>query len=579
MPLDRAKFISDAVTGDGDRGANGPVTPKEAITAEAIAEALRLLPPAEQSLIREQTSSWNAGANMANAATGGALLPVMEWLAGTMGYPMPGRFREAKKQWEQENPLYGATTEIIGSLPLALGAAAVGQHYIAVPAARIAATAAPRLLEAFPSAARVLGEAFGGGVQGAAGALATSGLSDRPVMDQMREGAAFGAVANPVMYAGRRVIGLESSFTPETLNAAKAAQRAGIPLRPGQLQGASWGLRLQEALSGQPGRERALYNRLSEALGNPTGVIDQQWLNSTRRQHGNVMEIIEMANKWTPDQRTLNEMSALRSALSSRMDTANEQKVRGLIEDVAKNIISHGGMAGIPGKVFKNMVGKDGLVTQFTKNENPAVAAAAKELKEILEGTYGRTLPQSEREAWTKARQSYKFLSAIDEQLSTGKPLDPNALVKAVESRTGGDYTKARVGDVNLGDIAHGASAVMKPGQGVSLHPTHTQRTGLGLAANLALAGGATGGLGAAYLAHEPTREMARQIAHDPIGTAAPVAGSALATLLGLKLLGSRVNTPKALERTIEAARRGAEPQHFGGVNPLLQVTSPEAWR
>lgn len=576
------KLIDDTIAAHRERGANSPISPMDNFEAQTIADAMKGLPKYEQEAIGAQAQPWNAGMNAANAFFGGIPARVA-----------PQHIRDAHAAWNAANPTMGMMTELGGSLPLALGAGALGQEYIAGPIAARTAAMAPRLLSQLPRASQVLGEAFSGGVQGAAGNAATAGIapgagnSPGDYLNAAKEGALYGGIANPALRSVGRLAGLGTKIAPETANAAEAAINQGVNVRPGQLPGANWGQRLAEWMSGKPNGERQLYEKLTGVLGSPQSTIDQPWINATKRAHGAEMERITSSNPYMIDHQALNELAATRNNVPAMMGKEHADYVGKTIEKVAQDIRDNGGLAGIPSAIYHDWLKKGGTIDNALNHENPSVRNAATEIKSTLENAWERTLPAGEAVRWNHARQGYKFTSALGEQLKPGEPLDPMALMRAVASRTDGDYTRAAwqhptLGPVNLGELAHGSTAMMKPGETAVVNPSSAQRASMGLGMKSALGMGAlAGGMSIGGLAHDPLREVYDAIQHDPVGTIGPVALAGLGGYGALRGLGARMNSPAATMRIVEALRSAqrtggaAVVRHFGGVNPLLGLMEP----
>lgn len=472
----------------------------------------------------------------------------------------------SKKQFSEQNPGMSAATEITGSVASLLPMMALGQEYMAAPAGRMLATALPRagtaiadfLGGASTGALKVPSLAARGAIEGATGATIASGLSDKPLAEQAKTGAILGAGLNPVLnIAGAK---LSSKINPTSVESAQALIDQGIPVRAGQIPGASpitAGLDKVFSRGKNAKQNEAFSEALTEHAGLPAKNIDQKWVSANDTRIGTTMNNIQSVYT-IPALETglVNDLAAIRANATANMSVQNAAKVDDMVNKLEQNVLNP-----MNGKIYQNITQKNGILDNFSKDKD--IGSAVQQAREALDSAWGRALPADKKAAWDQARREYKITRTIDDSMgATGAAegeYNPKRLLAAVERRFG---NTANAGE--LGDLARGGQFLKAPGEGF-LHGHSPYK--LPLQVGMGIAGGAAVTEGVKRASHYAPEFLA-QMAHDPATYVGPAIGAG-AAVGGGSILNWLLNRPAATQHLLDVTMGKASPI-LRGVNPAL---------
>lgn len=209
--------------------------------------------------------------------------------------------------YTQANPGTALTADLVGGLVPAAASIASGNEYAVAPLAKrvaqlgpMAAKAAGMLTGSLPEGAGAIASAASrvlpGAAAGATAALTQSGLSDKPLGEQLKTGAGVGALLGPA--SGLAADAISSHISPMIANQANKLLAAGIPLKAGQIPGVSpvvsW---LSNKLTDTSGAEQrtALAQALSRTFGENTPELTKPTLEAAQTRIGNMFQKFEGA--------------------------------------------------------------------------------------------------------------------------------------------------------------------------------------------------------------------------------------------------------------------------------------------
>lgn len=565
----------------------GPADDPEAaliarLRSQAIADKLAV--PATRANPRGQvlpTPDWNMGMSVGHGMLQG-YLPEIMGLAGTGGLMEGGgvpegfssryeqninRLKAAHKAYGEENPGKALVGELGGSMATLIPAMAAGAGAIAPLGAGIARAApwAAGLVDFLSGTGRgamkLPSLAARGAVEGAGAAVGSSGLSDKPLGEQIKTGAGIGALINPVV--GGITSKLGSKVNATTAETAQALLDQGVPLRAGQIPGSNKVAQgLDKVFGGGNAQQReAFAEQLSgKYAGYPTKEINQEWVNTSKNAEGKVMNDIQSVYAVPAlESGLIADLAATRSHALSNFSLDNAKKIDGFIGKIEENLYSP-----MSGATYKNLTQKGGLLDNMSKDKD--IAGIVPKLREALDDAWGRTLPADKKAAWDQARYRYKVLSLIDESMGgTGAAegvYNPKKLLKAVEDRFGNVENAGE-----LGLLARGGQFLEPPGAS----PASAKHGTAKMVGNMALGGAAAvaASEGSKVITHMGPEAIAALTQHPesyalPLLLAAGLYG-------GAKAGNAALNGPRATQYLLDVSRGSRNPM-LRGNNPLLPM-------
>ncbi len=526
------------------------------------------------------TPDWNMGMAVGNGILQG-FLPEVAGLMGTGGLMEGGgvpegfasqysanveRLKAAHKAYGEENPGKALVGELGGSMSTLIPAMALGGAGLAPLGARVASAApwASGLVDFLSGAgtgmARIPSLATRGAVEGAEGAALSSGLSEKPIGEQIKTGAGVGAVLNPAvgMIAGK----LGSHVNKTTADSAQALLDQGVPVRAGQIPGSNKVAQgLDKVFGGGNAQQREAFGeKLTGYAGLPEKEVSQGWVAKNDQRVGKVMNDIQSVYSIPAlEPRLINDLSALRRHALDNFSVDNAVKINGFIGKLEENLYNP-----MSGPVYKNLTQKGGLLDNMGKDKD--IASIVPKLREAMDDAWGRSLPVDKKEAWDLARREYKVTRVIDDSMGgTGAAegvYNPKKLLKAVEDRFG---NVENAGD--LGMLARGGQFLEAPGAAPASAKHPVAKTVGGLA--LAGAAGAAASEGSKVITHWGPEAIAALSQHPetfalPLALAAGIYGAG-------KGANTAMNSPRATQYLLDVSRGSRNPLLMGN-NPMLPM-------
>jgi hypothetical protein len=382
----------------------------------------------------------------------------------------------ANRQKYGSSPAYAGGNiggDIAASLPLmAFGGVGVGALGDA------AATALPEVSNALLNAGNVVrgvkggnllldvgGRAATGAAQGSGIAAATSGGSNQPFMQQVRQAAEFGGaagVAVPALVgAGRGTIRTLLGGSTDAVTAALAAQAKGygIPLTVGQLSNnasvhALDSMSKRVPFSGsasQTAAQQTAFNRaVGGTIGQPVEKITPQVMMAAKRQIGATLNGIENSNAVSLDSPFLSHVASIEHNARLSLTDPEYNVVSRQLDNIMTNL-QPGDT--ITGQTYGNLIHKGSPLDAALNSRDSNVANYAGQIKGALQDALTRSLSPADAATYTQARYQYKNLKTIEglTEKSTTGDISPAGLMQAVRSSYGG---MAYSGGGDLGNLA-----------------------------------------------------------------------------------------------------------------------------
>jgi len=383
---------------------------------------------------------------------------------------------QADRQKYGSGPAYVAGNvggNVLATLPMmALGGAglgALGDAASSIPGVGNLLAAGGSAARAVPGGSAVsslISNGAKGALQGAGAAATTSGASNQPVMQQIKQGAEFGGVAGAavpaLVGAGRDIITAARGGTTDAATAALAqqAQRYGIPITLGQLSDNA-SIRALDSMSkrvpfsgsdSQAAAQQAAFNRaVGGTIGQPVDKITPQVMSTARAQIGATLNQIENSNVVSLDGPFLSEVAAIEKNARLSLTDPEYNVVSRQLDNILTNL-QPGDT--ITGQTYGNLIHKGSPLDAALNSRDSNVANYAGQIKGALQDALTRSLSPADQAAYTQARYQYKNLKTIEDlaEKSTTGDISPAGLMQAVRSSYGDMAYTGGGGD--LGNLA-----------------------------------------------------------------------------------------------------------------------------
>jgi hypothetical protein len=496
-------------------GAASPVPPGSTLDIEPMSGAPFYRTPNGIAPTPEETA---AGAGFVRGARD-LIDPVATWMAGTFSPYVGGPSgtdvaagntadRTAYDQNYGGNPL-AATGRVVGQIATTAPVMGVVNPLIA-DAAAAAAGVAGRVVPAVGSALQWAGDMIGGNAGSAASlggrlvqagaratqgaalggetAALTSGQSDRPLGQQIAQGAKTGAalgVAVPAMIgatsaAANALTGGAAGITPEVAQLAQLARdQYGIRLKAPQLGMSPTLAYTNNALKMLPGSGagaenaavQSQFNRaVAQTFGENATKITPDVLSRAQARIGAVMNHVENGAKISLDNDFINDIAGIESNARASLPDSEFGVVRRQLDNILTNL-QPGDT--ITGTTYGNLIHKGSPLNAALNSSDSNIRNYAGQIQEALRDSLTRSLPVEDAAAYQLARTQYKNLKTVQPLTlradTTGGPMpstgdiSPAALRAAVNKSFGDGVAQAPPGRVPLNDLARIGQMLKEP--------------------------------------------------------------------------------------------------------------------
>lgn len=495
---------------------------------------------------------WGAGSQLLEGLSLGAYEPALRAITGR-------DVAVERKRYHEYAPLQGDLLEGLGGLTtsaalMMLGAEGAGAARAAIPLGRIGGALADFLAGQSTGVARIPSLAARGATEGAAAGALESGLSDRPLGEQIERGALTGSVVNPAV-AGV-VSKLGSKLSPETVDIARGMERSAPEAAPraGQLPGASPIVQMLDKLfsSGKnAGQREAFNNALTSRANLPSERINQKWVADADALNGGMMTRIAQAHDLDGNSPQLRgELRQLYSDAQGALDRDSFKKFKDVLGTMGKDL----NRGAVPGTVYQNWTGKTGIIQ--TNAKDPKLQPFMKQLRNSIDDEWERSIYASgtpqDAELWSRARSGYRLTRVIDDAYDEKGEFNPQKLLPAIQS----NYKNAQNAG-QAGEIARGGTYLYPP-EKAPAQGTMAKAVGHGTA-------GMTGMLGALAAEHAPGLLHHLQEAGTAEGTVAALGG--LGGIGAAKAANALTSSPLYRRHLLDLAEGG---RRWTGAGNLL---------
>lgn len=409
-----------------------------------------------------------------------------------------------------------------------------------------------------------------GAIEGGLNGAITSGLSDRPIQDQIATGAAFGGMlrgggsllTDTGKAIGGNLIG-SANVGPETQNLLQTAAGQGINLRAGQMSSSPFIRTLDSELSKMPftgyaesdAAQRSAFTRaVSRTFGEDADGLTPEVMSRARDRIGGRFN--DVASRTSiPDAPGVT--AKLNGVVEEARSVLPDSDVAPLQKQVA-NISSAFGSDGVmSGESYQALTRKGSPLDRALQSNNPNIRYYAGQLRNTLDDALEANAKPEDLAELRQARLQWKNMRTVEDLAEKAGPdgaISP-ALLKNAVRKSYGDYAYTGAGDI--GNLAEIGQRFLKepPNSGTA------QRLGV---RNLLTGGGGLVGLGAG----------ASEILHNPLPATIGAVGAAGA-LAAPPIAARLLNNPLTRSAFIDQAPARWQVLTGYGLRPVQAAALP----
>lgn len=377
---------------------------------------------------------------------------------------------------------YGAgklAGDVAATAPIAAtGGALVGGALEAAPVVGNALGAVSDAARAVPmvggTVARMAPGAVSGAAQGATAAAVTSGQSDDPIVQQLKQGAflgaGLGAVTPSLINAGRSVWNAVrgGSISPETAQLADLARNTyGIPLTAAQISesptvkfaASAAGKVPFSGSTGDAAEAQTAFNRaVSQSFGEDAGRITPAVMQAARTRIGDQFDQIA-GHDFQADHQLVSDLAGIESHAQQVLPATEWQPIRSQLDNVLGAVDQNGR---ISGDAYQVLTRQGAPLDRAQSGSDPNVSYYAGQVRDALDNALARGIPPDQQAALATARSQWKALKTVEPLVgkSTIGNISPPALMTPVKSSYG---NIAYTGGGPLGDLARIGQMMKEP--------------------------------------------------------------------------------------------------------------------
>lgn len=329
--------------------------------------------------------------------------------------------------------------------------------------------------------------AANGALQGAGGALVTSGQSDQPLADQIGTGAAGGAVLGPVARAAGTVIGKGvDAITGNNGGAdpllAKLAQIArdkyGIQVTAPQISENSTIKAMSDQSSKLPfsgaaskvaDQQIGINRAVAGTMGETADRVTSEVMNQAAKRIGNQFDTIAQRTRIQSDPQLFHDIDHIEAdARTTPLGANGEQSINNLLNMVKEAFYDPktNSSQWLSGQAYQDLTKAGTPLSRAMKSGDPNVQELAGDIRSALDGAFQRSAAPSDQAALLQARQQWRAMKTIEPLVSYDGDISAPALKARVDavsrrfdgSTSGNHYT----GGGDLGEIADIGHAFMR---------------------------------------------------------------------------------------------------------------------
>jgi hypothetical protein len=423
--------------------------------------------------------------------------------------------------------------------------------------------------------------AASGVLQAAAGAALTSSGSDRPLGDQIKTGAEFGApfgvAAGALGGAGNKIMAaIAPKLDPETAQLAQYADAAGIKLRGGQITNNPLVRRIDAQAENNPfngiaeqnaGQRDAFTAAVGRTFGADAPRLTPEVMSAAKEKLGDTFNRVANNTKIQVDDHLIDHLASIESDAHQVVAGSEMAPLRTQLNNVISKITGTGD-GKIDGGTYQAITRHGAPLDRAMSSSDPNVAYYAGQIRTALDDALERSANPADLADLRAARLGYKNMKTVEPLASKGDGTISPALLNSRVTAT--FKNRAYTGAGDLGDLATVGQRFLKP--------PSSSGTAENMKAQKLIDGGATAiGLGAGLAGH-----MAGAPVPLDIGLALAGAGSGTVKGVANAIVAKALKSPSYRNKLVASALNGGNgvarptggnylPAAILGTNNLIQ--------
>ncbi len=307
-----------------------------------------------------------------------------------------------------------------------------------------------------------------GALQGVAAAGLTSGASDQPIPDQLRQGAEFGGILNTALPAakmgGRALFDLLHNAEPSarTALANEAVNKFGIPLRGSQISSGAFPNYLDSAvgklpfmgIEGQNEAQRVAFTRaVAGTMGEAADNLTPKVMSSARTRIGQVFDDVAARTG-------IQDAPSLLKNLGNVVHEASQAVDEGAVKPLLKQVENIGSLVDpatktLSGEAYQSLTRKGAPLDRAMNSADPNIRHYAGQIRNALDDALEASASPADLKALKTARLQWKNMRTIQDLAAKANiegEITPSLLLGAVK-KSYKDMPFSGAGEI--GKLAH----------------------------------------------------------------------------------------------------------------------------
>lgn len=434
------------------------------------------------------------------------------WGANKLGIMDPGDMRMVKgmesterNQWENANKDAKGSDigRFIGQTAATLPIASIGGKILSGAGNALADTApavgkAVDFLSGTSEGNKLVQAASrgtAGVLQGARAAAITSGASDVPFWEQLKEGGKIGGVLNTVIPGADMAIKSANKFmtgggaSSEVANLAKLAEeKYGIPISGAQVSNSPFihyldSMTGKVPFSGAPERAeeaaQAFTKAVSGTFGESAEALTTKVMSGARSRIGNMFNEVAKNTSINADDVLVGSLARIESEASQTLSEGEVKPIHNQINNILSKI---GDGDVMPGKEYQMLTRKGAPLDVAGRSSNPNIREYANQIRNTLDDALERSAAPEDLNLLKTARLQWKNMKTVEALASKANiegEITPPALINAVR-KSYRDMAYTGAGDI--GELAQIGNRFLKeaPSSGTAERLTAMRLLGVG---------------------------------------------------------------------------------------------------
>ncbi len=287
-----------------------------------------------------------------------------------------------------------------------------------------------------------------GALQGAAAAGLTSGASDQPIPDQLRQGAEFGGVLNTALPAAKMAGGKlfdmlhNAEPTARTALAEKAINQYGIPLRGSQISSGAMPNYLDSAVGRMPfmgieaqneAQRTAFTRAVAGTMGADADNLTPQVMSKVRKDLGSTYNAIKSRTTVAADDKFVEDLAKVEHEAPQVVTPEEFSPIKRQIENVLGAIGKDGT---ISGETYKALTSQNSPLDRAANSSNPNIRRYAGQIETALRDALTRSADPKDAALLKQTNLYWKNMRTVQALASKANiegEITPSLLLGAVK--------------------------------------------------------------------------------------------------------------------------------------------------